>query len=192
MKHWEVSGKNVHVAHAFEFSTYNDMISSNVGISDLYKLALVKSNNAMYVLVSPMPDWVPLALYKVSPIILNDIRPNNSYGTFLIKDIWNVLHVDIATDMDNNVSIVDDEFILKQGTYVIDITTRCKEGTLRIFNETSQTSSIVGGNGFLTGLIKSNGTDALEIQQFVEENTSYEPTPDNEAEVYIMCSILKV
>jgi len=192
MKHWDLTGKNVHVAHAFEFNTYNDMISTNVGVSDLYKLALVTSTNEMFILVSPNPEWIPLSTYKVSPIIMGDIRTNNSYGSFLIKDTWNILHLDVLTDMDNNVSLINDEFVLKAGYYIIDITTRVQKGTLRLFNETTQLTEIIGGNGFLTGIFKSNGTDAIELQQYVDEDMTYEPSADSEDEVFIMCSVLKV
>jgi len=193
MKHSTLSGKNVHVIHSFEFLTMTDMNTpKNYCANDLYKIGLLKQTNELYMLTSLTPTWKSLSSTGVLSASLGDIRPSNSYGTYLRKDIWNILPLDVLTD-ENSLALSSlDTIVLAQGKYQLDISTKIKTGIIRLYNETTKIAMIYGTNGVLSGIISSNGLDKISLQQYVSEDTLNVPHSKEADEVFVCANLIRI
>ena len=160
-------------------------------------------------------DWYRLGSSTTPPnqnttleySIAKDVRPSGEHGGTSREGHWNIrLFNTIEYNDNNNLSIINDDFILKTGVYTFNAYARsnkAENNALRVYNETTETvvvnglTSVEGDITHITGRVVSNGVDRFELQHYIENGHKRDGLGKpaeipNTPEVYCSIEFLKI
>lgn len=111
--------------------------------------------------------------------IIEDEKPNNSWGQVVVGNSWNHRNLNtVRYDPRSYVTLANDEFTLAVGEYLIQViapTNAPTRSKLRLYNVTQSSVEFYGMNGYtvdqvpvhMIGVVTSNGTDSYRIDHYV-------------------------
>ncbi len=136
-------------------------------------------------------SWMPLLAGGF--VTLSDTRQPDEDGSDLKHGKWNIRAITQSVDPYNLVRLIDDDFILPEGTYYIEAEAY-GAGKLRLFDDSDGVALLDGvvrdkGNSLLRGVFTVAANTLLEVQHWVDHDIELKSDESGSPSVYFTASI---